>query len=138
MNIKYTVHRSKVLMAVSIRIMVFWDMTPLCMAGEYEYFRQRCCLHIQVNLVSWRWWQHFHVKHWHQVTKLLTTMSQNTVNLLIFLYLHFKDNFLSKLSESSKIIFITFNKTTLFCVFFTCVVSETTKQIWMKVCTKGT
>jgi len=114
--------------------MVFWDTTPLCMVGKYGCFRWRCCLHIQVNLVSWRWWQHFHVKRWHQVTKPLTTMSHKTVNLLILLYLHFKDNS----SESSKIVFITSNKTTLFYAFFACFVSETTKQIWMKVCTKGT
>ena len=90
-----------------------------------------------VNLVSWRRWQHFHVKR-HQVTKLLTTMSQKTLNLLIFLYLQFKDNFLGNLSGSSKIVFIIFNKTTLFCALFACFVSESTKQIWMKVYTIST
>jgi hypothetical protein len=69
------------------------------------------------------------------VTKLLTTMFQKTLRVLIFLYLHFKDNFWGNLSESSKTVFITFNKTTLFCAFFACFVSWSIKQILMKVYT---
>jgi hypothetical protein len=57
---------------------------------------------------------------------------------VIFLYVHFKDNSLGSLSESRKTVFITVNWTTLFCMFFACFVSETTKKIWMKVCTEGT
>jgi hypothetical protein len=48
------------LMVVTIKIIIFWDMTQCSLVGIYWYFRGMCCLYLQgarvrKSLLPWRW-----------------------------------------------------------------------------------
>lgn len=43
--------RSYVLMAISIKIMVFWEVTPCSLVDGYQYFAGISCVHLQGRTV---------------------------------------------------------------------------------------